>query len=119
MCVCVRACVCVCVCVCVCRMFRIIDDDGNRSLSLPEFKKGCRDYGLDLEGDAVQNMFRSFDRDGSGSIDFDEFLRALRVSMPELCCIYSAEKMKVALLLAVPTVIEINHFIEKNCTGCN
>jgi len=94
-------------------MFRIIDDDGNRSLSLPEFKKGCRDYGLDLEGDAVQNMFRSFDRDGSGSIDFDEFLRALRVSIPELYCIYSAEKRKVALLLAVPAVIELNHFIDK------
>jgi len=60
-------------------MFRIIDDDGNRQLSLQEFKKGCRDYGLDLEADAVQEMFRQFDRDGSGSIDFDEFLRALRV----------------------------------------
>jgi len=60
-------------------MFRIIDDDGNRSLSLPEFKKGCRDYGLDLEADAVQQMFRAFDKDKSESIDFDEFLRALRV----------------------------------------
>jgi len=60
-------------------MFRIIDDDGNRSLSLPEFKKGCRDYGLDLEADAIQEMFKSFDKDDSRSIDFDEFLRALRV----------------------------------------
>jgi len=60
-------------------MFRIIDDDGNRSLSLAEFKKGCRDYGLELESDVVQQMFKEFDKDGSGSIDFDEFLRALRV----------------------------------------
>lgn len=64
---------------CVYRMFRIIDDDGNRSLSLAEFKKGCRDYGLELESDVVQQMFKEFDKDGSGSIDFDEFLRALRV----------------------------------------
>jgi len=60
-------------------MFRIIDDDGNRSLSIAEFKKGCRDYGLELEPDAIQQLFRQLDRDGSGSIDFDEFLRALRV----------------------------------------
>jgi len=65
---------------CVHRMFRIIDDDGNRSLSLAEFKKGCRDYGLELEADVVQQMFRQFDKDNSGSIDFDEFLRALRVN---------------------------------------
>jgi len=60
-------------------MFRVIDDDGNRSLSFAEFKKGCRDYGLELEVDVVQEMFKQLDRDGSGSIDFDEFLRALRV----------------------------------------
>jgi len=66
-------------------MFRIIDDDGNRSLSLPEFKKGCRDYGLDLENDVIQQMFKHFDADRSGSIDFDEFLRALRVSIWFLC----------------------------------
>ena len=60
-------------------MFKIIDDDGNRSLNMAEFKKGCHDYGLVLENDAVQQMFKHFDRDGSGSIDFDEFLLALRV----------------------------------------
>lgn len=61
-------------------MFRIIDDDGNRSLNFAEFKKGIRDYGLNLEPNVVQDMFKTFDRDGSGSIDFDEFLIALRVS---------------------------------------
>lgn len=60
-------------------MFKIIDDDGNRSLNFAEFKKGIHDYGLNLEPHVIQEMFKTFDRDGSGSIDFDEFLITLRV----------------------------------------
>jgi Ca2+-binding EF-hand superfamily protein len=63
------------------RTFKIIDDDGNKSLDLNEFKKGIRDYGLVLEQAEVQEMFRVFDKDGSGTIDFDEFLQALRPPM--------------------------------------
>ena len=41
------------VCVCCChRVFRIIDDDGSRSLDMSEFKKGLKDYGLSVS-DAV------------------------------------------------------------------
>ena len=31
------------------RVFKIMDDDGNRKLDFNEFKKGLRDYGLILE----------------------------------------------------------------------
>jgi Ca2+-binding EF-hand superfamily protein len=63
------------------RTFKIMDDDGNRSIDMNEFKKGVHDYGLVLEASEVQEMFRSFDKDGSGMIDFDEFLQALRPPM--------------------------------------
>lgn len=58
-----------------------MDDDGNKKIDLKEFKKGLRDYGVDLEPDDIVEMFGAFDRDGSGSIDFDEFLINLRVSV--------------------------------------
>ncbi|XP_071800052.1 calcyphosin-like protein isoform X2 [Asterias amurensis] len=63
------------------RVFRIMDDDGNRTLDFKEFKKGISDYGLDLEMKELQEMFSSFDRDGGGTIDFDEFLISLRPPM--------------------------------------
>jgi len=31
------------------RLFRIMDDDGSKSLDFDEFKKGLRDYGLSIE----------------------------------------------------------------------
>lgn len=32
-----------------CRVFRIMDDDGNKKLDFGEFRKGINDYGLNLE----------------------------------------------------------------------
>ena len=58
-----------------------MDDDGSRSIDFKEFKKGLRDYGVDVEPSEVQEMFSAFDKDGSGTIDFDEFLVNLRVSI--------------------------------------
>ncbi|PFX32160.1 Calcyphosin-like protein [Stylophora pistillata] len=62
------------------RVFRIMDDDRNRSLDFSEFKKGMREYGLYLDPKELQELFRAFDKDGSGVIDFDEFLLALRAA---------------------------------------
>ena len=31
-----------------CRTFRIYDDDGSKNMNFEEFKKGLKDYGLDL-----------------------------------------------------------------------
>jgi len=63
------------------RVFKIMDDDGNRTLDFNEFKKGLRDYGLILEPKEVKETFEAFDKDKSGNLDFDEFLIALRPPM--------------------------------------
>ncbi|CAH8614084.1 unnamed protein product [Heterobilharzia americana] len=55
-----------------------MDDDGSKSLSKEEFKKGCHDFGCNLSPEDVDELFRKLDKDGSGTIVFDEFLRALR-----------------------------------------
>lgn len=63
------------------RTFKIMDDDGNRSIDFKEFKKGLHDYGCMLENEEAQEIFTDIDKDGSGSVDFDEFLKALRPPM--------------------------------------
>ncbi|CAH1774499.1 unnamed protein product [Owenia fusiformis] len=63
------------------RTFKIMDDDGSRSLDFKEFRKGLHDYGCMLSKEQEQELFTSLDKDGSGSLDFDEFLIALRPPM--------------------------------------
>ncbi|XP_067885202.1 calcyphosin-like protein isoform X3 [Heterodontus francisci] len=63
------------------RVFRIMDDDNNRSLDFKEFAKGLNDYGVLMEKEDVEACFKCFDKDASGTIDFDEFLMALRPPM--------------------------------------
>jgi len=61
------------------RAFRIIDDDGSKSLSISEFKKAVSEYGLSLSELEMNQLFSYFDKDKSGSIEYEEFLQALRV----------------------------------------
>ncbi|XP_059470081.1 calcyphosin-like protein [Neocloeon triangulifer] len=63
------------------RVFRRMDDDGSRALSLDEFTKGLSDSGLVLRDDEAAAVFSAVDKDGSGSINIDEFLLALRPPM--------------------------------------
>uniref|UniRef100_B3P463 GG17096 n=2 Tax=Drosophila erecta TaxID=7220 RepID=B3P463_DROER len=63
------------------RSFRVMDDDGSKSLSPEEFKKGVTDIGLDLSDSEIDEMFSSFDTDGSGNINMTEFLVKLRPPM--------------------------------------
>ena len=56
------------------RTFKIMDDDGSRSLDIHEFKKGLHDYGAEVSKQEGNVMFEQLDKDGSGTIDFDEFL---------------------------------------------
>jgi len=65
------------------RTFRILDDDGNRSLDFKEFLKGLNEYGLLMDKTDSQALFHMLDKDGSGNIDFDEFLEALRPPMSQ------------------------------------
>lgn len=63
------------------RVFRIMDDNNNRTLDFKEFLKGLNDYAVVMEKEEAEELFRRFDRDGNGTIDFNEFLLTLRVSM--------------------------------------
>lgn len=63
------------------RQFRIIDDDGSRSLDKREFYKGCTDFGANMTKEEMDQIFDRIDKDKSGSLDFDEFLEALRPPM--------------------------------------
>ena len=65
------------------RKFRIIDDDGSRSLQLSEFKKAMREMQIDLSDRELRLLFSHFDADGSGSIDFEEFVQGLRDPMSD------------------------------------
>ena len=63
------------------RKFRIIDDDGSKSLSLGEFKKAMAECNMSLNDSDCRNLFNYFDKDGNGTINFDEFLNGCRDPM--------------------------------------
>ncbi|KAJ1432493.1 hypothetical protein B484DRAFT_327304, partial [Ochromonadaceae sp. CCMP2298] len=60
------------------RKFRIMDDDGSKTLSLVEFKKGLRECALSLSELQMTQLFSHFDRDRSGCVSFDEFIAGVR-----------------------------------------
>lgn len=59
------------------RQFKIMDDNGSGTLDIMEFKKGMRDFGVDMEERDIENLFKSFDINGNGDIDYDEFVRVV------------------------------------------
>ncbi|XP_017845817.1 calcyphosin-like protein [Drosophila busckii] len=63
------------------RAFRIMDDDGSKSLNMEEFKKGINDWGLDISDADIDDLFKTFDADNDGSINMTEFLIKLRPPM--------------------------------------
>eukprot|EP00040_Diaphanoeca_grandis_P042203 m.264395 g.264395 ORF g.264395 m.264395 type:complete len:211 (-) comp55932_c0_seq1:81-713(-) len=66
------------------RAFRIMDDDGSKSLNFSEFKKGLNDYGIRLDQtEQYQEVFDLFDVNHDGTIGFDEFLEKLRPPMSQ------------------------------------
>lgn len=60
------------------RVFRIMDDRGDRKLDREDIKYGLRDCGLHLTDEEFEVVLQRFDRNRDGLIDFDEFLVALR-----------------------------------------
>ncbi len=61
------------------RLFKIMDNNGNRQLDINEFGQGLAEHGIGLNQEQVQTIFNHFDRNKNGQVDFDEFLRAIRV----------------------------------------
>lgn len=59
------------------RQFKIMDDNNSGSLDISEFRKGLRDFQVDVDEKDVDGLFKAFDIDGSGVIDFDEFIRVV------------------------------------------
>jgi Ca2+-binding EF-hand superfamily protein len=65
------------------RTFRIIDDDGSKSLSLGEFIKAMKETKVELTEPEIRTLFQNFDRDNNGSIDFEEFIQGVCDPMNE------------------------------------
>jgi Ca2+-binding EF-hand superfamily protein len=59
-------------------VFKIIDDNNSKSLSLDEFRKAMRDFKIEIADDQIAVVFNAFDLNRDGSINYDEFLRIIR-----------------------------------------
>lgn len=55
-----------------------MDDDGSKTLSLPEFTKAVRDFRVGINEENVPTLFDAFDSNRDGTINYDEFLYAIR-----------------------------------------
>lgn len=62
------------------RMFRRMDDDGNKQINEEEFLLGLREMGMEITNAEAKDLFNKFDTDHSGGINMDEFLVTIRVS---------------------------------------
>lgn len=60
------------------RLFKIMDDDGSKSLSEAEFVKACRDFKMGISEDNIPILFNAFDTNRDGTLNIDEFLMAIR-----------------------------------------
>jgi Ca2+-binding EF-hand superfamily protein len=67
----------------IARIFRAMDDNGNRQLDVEDFRWGFIDYGFNLSQEEAQHLVNHFDRDGNGTVSYDEFLRALKGELSE------------------------------------
>lgn len=64
----------------IARIFKAMDDNGNRELDVDDFRWGFIDYGFNLSKEESAKLLEKFDRDGNGTVNFDEFLRYLKVT---------------------------------------
>ena len=117
------------------RSFRIMDSNGNHSLSPHEFREGLLRYGVEFDDATFAEVVAAFDRDGNG-IGVTEFLVALRgtlnarrkqlvelafqqldkdrtgvVEFSELCRIYDASRHPEVLSGAMTEAQVIKQFI--------
>ncbi|KAJ8916861.1 hypothetical protein NQ315_005868 [Exocentrus adspersus] len=65
------------------RLFRRMEQGGNKKLNLEKFIHGLREIGLEVTHDEARRIFEKFDVDGSGSVNIDEFLEHIRPPLSE------------------------------------
>jgi Ca2+-binding EF-hand superfamily protein len=56
------------------RVFKIMDDDGSKTLSFQEFKKAMKEMGMILSDSELIILFKRFDLSKSGVISYNDFL---------------------------------------------
>jgi len=66
------------------RIFKIMDDDGSKTLSQPEFSKAIRDLKVGISEENIPTLFEKFDSNHDGTINYDEFLRHIRGELNDL-----------------------------------
>lgn len=54
-----------------------MDDNNSGTLDMYEFKKGIKDFQIDIPDSDIETLFKAFDLNGNGDIDFDEFIRVV------------------------------------------
>ena len=63
------------------RVFKTMDDSGNRKVDAQEFFVGLNECGCNLTKEETDALLSAFDTDHDGNVNFDEFLIGLRGSM--------------------------------------
>lgn len=60
------------------KLFKIIDDDGSKTISQYEFGKVCKDFKIGISEENVPLLFECFDTNRDGTLNYDEFLMSIR-----------------------------------------
>ena len=81
------------------RIFKRIDENGDKKLDFDEFQQALQDHGIEVDGDTQKECFDEMDIENTGVVNFDEFLIALRVSVTFLCIISIETSINCFLLI--------------------
>ena len=65
------------------KVFKSMDDNGNRLLEPEDFKWGLINYGIHLKEQELRSLIQAFDRNQDGVVNFDEFLTTLKGQINE------------------------------------